>query len=352
MNAAAKTALLVAIPVAAVVGWAAARVASPGDASGAPDDAKTMETLVARVERLERAGEVARPAASKDERAVARRIEAIETKLADASEPTQAAPATKPDAATAASADDKARQEVVVGLATEPASDGHRSAVKRLAERLVASVGPPFAEKDFAWAAGLLDREARRDRVTVQEAEEMAPVLFALPTGHAGRPVLAKAVAAGWGRDQRLASFFDKLPSNSEPAVHQGVLSVLDDEHPSAAFSEYVLRILREERDPAVLSTAMDLDRIEAAATASAAPRIVSTIETRIVEGTLDAKMRSRAGLAIGVAALRIPETGVATLRRLADRETDAKVQERLRQAATTLAEGNATLKSLERIFE
>jgi hypothetical protein len=43
---------------------------------------------------------------------------------------------------------------------------------------------------------------------------------------------------------------------------------------------------------------------------------------------------------------------GVATLRQLADREPDADTASTYRRAATELEAGNATLKSLERLFE
>jgi hypothetical protein len=91
-------------------------------------------------------------------------------------------------------------------------------------------------------------------------------------------------------------------------------------------------------------------ERIEAAATAAFAPRLVRAIETRILDGSLDAETRSRAGMAVAVASLRAPEIGVAVLRRLAEAETDPVIAEHSRSAAAALQEGNATLKSLERL--
>ena len=83
----------------------------------------------------------------------------------------------------------------------------------------------------------------------------------------------------------------------------------------------------------------------------SSAPRDVAARLERL-ERSLDAGMRAHAGLALAVASLRIPETGIAALRRVADRETDPKVAEKDRQAAAALQSGTATLKSLERLFE
>ncbi len=349
-------ALALAAAVAAAVAYVTARAVAPGTGDG---DRGPGEALVARVERLERALEGLGTARGRDELALLGRIEALEARLAGApgvpSGPGAAgAGKTDPDRpeAVAAGADEKLRQEVAVGLTTEPASSDHRAALRRLAEHLVKSAGPPLSEKEFAWAAGLLDREARRGRITPQEAAELAPMLAALPVGHAARPAIAKAVAIGWGRDERLGGFLAQFAANAEPSLHQGILAVLDDEHPGPAFSEYVIRLVREERDPAVLAVALGLDRIEAAATAAVAPRLVQAIEARVLDGTLDAATRARAGLAIAVACLRAPETGVATLRRLADAETDARIAEKYRQAAAALQEGDATLKSLERIFQ
>jgi hypothetical protein len=277
-------------------------------------------------------------------------VEALESKVRSresgwtvSTEGSTLAPPSRP---TAPTLEEAARRQIVVGLTTEPAGAEHRAAVVRVAELLLKSVGPPVAEKEFTWAVGVLDRESHRDRVTPQEAQDLASVLAGLPAGHAARPSLAKAAAIGWSRDEHLGVFLAQFPANAEPSLHQGVLAALDDEHPSPAFSEYVLRVVREERDPSVLATALGLDRIEAAATVVAAPRLAEVIETR------DAKMRAHAGLALAVASLRIPETGIAALRRVADREADSKVAEKDREAAAALQTGSATLKSLERLFE
>ncbi len=356
MSGSPKLALVLAVPVAAAVAFLTARAVSP---TGGGRDDRSGDALAARVEALERAVERIEGAKGRNDGSMARRIEAIEARVAADAPPTTgpaAAAAGTPGGpraeGSAAASDPRVRQEIVVGLTTDPASTDHRTAVRRLADHLVRSAGPPFVEKEFAWTAGLLDREARRDRVTPQEAADLAPLLPALPVGHAARPALAVAVAMGWGRDERLGGFLAQFASGEEPSLHQGILAALDDEHPGTAFSEYVMRLIREERDPAVLAVALGLDRIEAAATAAVAPRLVQTIETRVLDGSLDADTRARAGLAIAIACLRAPETGVTTLRRLAESEADPKVAERYRQAAAALQAGDATLKSLERLFE
>lgn len=337
--------LVLVVPVAAVTAWMVARNAQPGDATADPD-----ADLAARIERLERALGSGTSAAAPDDRTTAHRLDAIEARLAELAS-SSATPAKRPDQPGTAPAAE-GRPAVAAGLATEPASAEHRDAVRRLSAHLVTSAGPPLSESEFAWAAGQLERETRRGRISPQEAEELAAALASLAPGHAARPPLAKAAAVGWGRDARLGPFLDRFAANAEPALHTGVLAVLDDEHPGTAFSEYVLRLAREDRDPAVLAIALDLDHIEAAATAAYAARFVQTIETRVLAGGFDEELRQTAGLAVAVASLRATEAGAASLRRLADRETEPKVAEKLRAAAASVTSGDATLKSLERLFE
>ncbi len=352
MNPSPRLALALAVPVAAAVAFITARASAPVKEGG---DEGPRKSLVTRVERLERALEGLGAPAGRDDGAVLRRIEAIEARSAGGAPSgaeVGAAAGTPGGEGGPAASNERVHQDVVVGLSMEPASTDHRAAVRRLAEHLVKSAGPPVVEREFAWAAGLLDREARRNRVTPQEAAELAPFLPGLPVGHAARPAIAKAVAMGWGRDERLGGFLSQFAANAEPSLHQGILAALDDEHPGTAFSEYIMRMIREERDSGVLAVAMGLDRIEAAATAACAPRLAQTIEARVLDGSLDVDMRALAGLAIAVACLRVPDTGVTTLRRLAEIEADPKVAERYRQAAAKLQSGEATLKALERLFE
>ena len=108
---------------------------------------------------------------------------------------------------------------------------------------------------------------------------------------------------------------------------------------------------MREERDPAVLASALDADRIEAAATVENAASFVQALESRLRDGGHDAKMRLRAGAAIAIAGLRSPETAAESLRRMATTETDAKVAGKFREGADALAGRNATAKSLEKVF-
>lgn len=159
-------------------------------------------------------------------------------------------------------------------------------------------------------------------------------------------------MAVGWGQDERLGGFLTRFHPHVEPSLHQGILAALDDEHASAAFSEYVVRLIGESRDPGVLAVAMGLDRIEAAATAATAPRLVKTLESRMRDGSFAGATRVQAGFAIAVASLRAPTLGITTLRELADIETDADAMSKYLAAAKELQAGSATLKSLERLLE
>ncbi len=344
--------LLLIVPGAALAAFGGARLAAPPPAGDIEAKASAMDLRVARLERgLDRAlVEMARHRAE-----VQGRLDAMEASRGGP-DPARTAPdgnGSAPEAdARPVEEGDPARAEVVLGLAAEPASAAHAAAIRRLAGMAVHGWGPPLAEREFAWSVALIDREARRGRITPEEAADLAREFGALDIGHGARPVLAKAVALGWGHDERLRGFLARLGTNAEPALHLGVLAGLDDEHPGAAFSEYVLRIIRDERDPEVLAVAFGLDRIEAAATAATAPGLVRALETRVLDGSLDAEGRANAGLAIAVASLRAPEVGVVTLRRLAEIETDSAVAERYRAAAAALEAGGATLKSLERLFE
>jgi hypothetical protein len=338
--------LVLAAVIAAGVAFVTSRIASPTH-----EDRFDIAALEARLAKLEKPSEDHAASPARDERGLVHRVEALEARMSPEGA-ASAAPGASPQAAPAASDADAVHREITVGLTTEPTSSEHRAALLRAAEHLVKSYGPPLVEKEFTWAARGVDVEARRGRVTPQEAADLAPKLAALPPGHGARPALAKAVAMGWGNDERLGPFLGQFGANSEPAVHQGILAALDDEHPSPAFSDYVLRIVREERDPAVLAVAIGLDRIEAAATAQVAPQLVQALEARIKDGTLDAATRVKAGFAIAVAGLRATDLAAKTLRDLAATEPDAATADKYRQSATSLAEGKATLKSLERLFE
>jgi len=347
----ALTAALAVVLAAAASVWLAtrgtreARVSHPDDRS--PD-------LARRLDEIERRLGGAHDDASG--RAFARRLQALEERLARvesllrAAPPdsaTDAAPAAAPDEATS-----RLRERISLGLATSPRSGEHAAAVDALAAHLVAAAGPPGDETELAWATRALLREAVRDRIGADDAERLEPVLLALPVGNPARTPLAQAVAIGWSADPRMGALLARFPTNTEPELHQGMLAILDDEHPSDAFGEYVIRLIREEREPAVLGIALGLDRIEAAATSAVAPRIVQVIEERVAGGDLDVEMRRRAALGLAVAGLRARETGTAALRRLADREPDGELADRLRAAADHLASGDATLKSLERLLD
>lgn len=377
MAASQKIALAVVVPAAAGVAWITARAA----ATEPPvDRTEEVGALVARVERLERSAEAPRARPSED-RALTRRIDELEARLAAlpqreaVSDParTAAVPAPAPDLVRGGpragtevdGARDQAERDrtsevaklvsdygaLTDGLKADPGSAEHRAAMRRLAEQLVKCGEPPVAQGDLDRIAAMLDGEARRARVSATEADDAATILHGLAPGHAARPGLASAVAGGWAKDDRLPGFLAGFAANAEPKVHHSMLVILD-RTPSAAFSDYVVRLVRDERDPGVLASALDADRIEAAATQDAAPRVAQAVEARLADGTLEPKLRSRAGCALAIASLRSPETGAAALRRIADGETDAKLAERFRAAAAALLDRSANAKSLEKAFK
>jgi hypothetical protein len=343
--------LALTLPVAAITSYLTARTTSR-DVDAARD-----ASIVARVERLEQiAAESTATGPRNDERSLVRRVEALEARLRAARpssiSPTEDAPPVTASETAPAAPDAGLHAQLTVALSAEPVSSDHGAAIRRLAAHLVQSAGPPLSETEFAWAAAALRRQAHRDRITPGEAAELAKLVAELPVDHAARATLATAVAMGWGQDERLGGLLSLFEPSAEASLHQGILAALDDEHPSAAFSEYIVRLVGEARDPGVLAVALGLDRIEAAATAAVAPRLVKMIEGRLLDGSLDVESRAQAGFAIAVASLRAPGMGVATLRQLADREPDADTASTYRRAATELEAGNATLKSLERLFE
>jgi hypothetical protein len=157
-------------------------------------------------------------------------------------------------------------------------------------------------------------------------------------------------VAGGWAKDERLGGLLARFASNMEMSVHLRLLAALD-HFPSPALGDYVLRLVREEWTPAVMSSALDVDRVEAATTAETAVRFMQAIEARLTDGSIYGKMRARAGAAIAVAGTRAPDAGAELLGRLAVRESDAKFAQSLRDAGDALTRRTTSKRELEKMF-
>jgi RNA polymerase sigma-70 factor (ECF subfamily) len=364
MTAAQKLAFALVVPVAVGAAWVTTRAAAPS-----PDDARAADVarLEERLDRIEKSVAAAKPARAVDDRGLARRVEALETRLDEAARaPATAAVATKTPAASAAPAtsneDPGARaakgetkrdhDDIADALKkTKPGSPEHLAALRLLADWLVKSAGPPAVDKEVAWAQDLFDAEARAERVAPTEAAELVRILDGLPPGNAARAGIAAGVAGGWAVDPRLADFLARFPTNSEPQVHWEMLVLLD-HHPSAAFGDYVMRLVREERNAGVLESAFRRDRVVAVATtAESALRFAQAVDARMQDGSLDAKLRPRAACAVAVAGLRAPEPCAELLGRIAARESDARLAQSCRDAASALTDKSATVKTLETMF-
>jgi hypothetical protein len=323
--------------------------------------------LSSRLESVEKDLAAQRSSRQPEDRTLQRRVEALEEQLASATAALDAArraTTVSPAAASSAPASGKAADAKPADAATKseaaaiadalksskPGSPEHLDALRKLADWLVRFAGPPPVEAEIAWAEGLVNGEGRRGRITVAEAAELMPQLDSAAPGSAARPGLAIAVGAGFAKDARLASLLDRFTANTEPAVHDRLLSLLD-HTPSAAFSGYVLRMIREEKDRAVLSNVLDVDRIQAATTNDNALRFAEALEARLGDRALADRNRSRAMRAIGIAGLRTPQACAEILERVAERETDAALAEKCRSAAASLTAGNSSVNSLENTF-
>jgi len=362
MTAAQKVAFALVVPAAVGAAWITTRAAAPEPSD---DRAADVARLEERLDRIEKSAAAAKPSRSGDDRGLARRLDAVEARLDEqARAPATTPVATKAGAAPAPSlsppknefevkaAKDtkKDHDDIVAALKSKPGSPEHLAALRLLADWLVKSAGPPAVDKEVWWAQGLFDSEARAGRVTPAEAGELVRTLDGIAPGNAARPGIAGAIAGGWAADPRLADFLARFATNSEPQVH-GEFLVLLDHHPSAAFSDYVMRLVREERDPGVLASAFRNDRVVAATTAESALRFAQAVDARMLDGSLDARMRSHAACAVAVAGLRAPDSCAELLGRIAGRESDARLAQSCRDAASALTDKSATAKTLDSLF-
>jgi RNA polymerase sigma factor (sigma-70 family) len=366
MTTAQKVAFALVVPAAVGAAWVTARVSASPAAPEAPDAA--LAEISARLDRVEKAVAALPSARGGNDRALAHRIEALEARLEEQSRGPAAAAGEKAaprppssDTSVAGTANrgksepgpsaKSDRDDLLVGLKAKPGSPEHLAALKRLAEWLIEHAGPPPVDIEIAWAQGLFDAQARAERITPAEALELSRILDRTSPGNAARPGIAIGIAAGWAKDTQLANFLARFAANSEPLVHRALLTVLD-HHPSATFGDYVMRLVREERDATVLLSAMDVDRVQAASTADNAVRLAQAVDARMLDGSLDASARRRAACAVAVCGLRSPEACVELLGRIGARDADPGVQEGCRYAATALSDRTATAKSLEKMFK
>lgn len=366
MTTAQKVAFALVVPAAIGAAWVTTRVSAPPPADAAP--AVDFASIEARLDRVEKAVASLPSARAGNDRGLVRRIEAIEERIdantsaspanarsADAGSPSRESAASviartlpapaKPDAAAKA-----VREEILKGLKSKPGSPEHLAALKRLGEWLIENAGPPPVDAEIQWGQGLFDSEARGDRVTPAEAADLVRLLDRTAPGDASRPGIAAGIAGGWAKDPQLANFLARFATNSEPLVH-GQLLVLLDHHPSAAFTDYVTRLVREERDGPVLSSALQPDRVQAVTTADTAVLFAQVVDARIGDGSLNAKGRARAACAVAVCGLRAPDACVEMLGRIGSRDADAHVQDACRVAAASLTDRSASAKSLEKLF-
>ena len=366
------------VPLAAGVAWVTTWAAAP-DPGVSREQVSEILARLDRIERAQRTGGVA------DARGLARRLDAIEAALRDRSTGTTEsaggrAPASDAGAGSAEAAAGAASQRDGAANAPDPGdrdaagrpeqtaaahedlltllkartgSSEHRDAVRRLAEYLVRSAGPAGDPKDVEWASEVMEMEARRDRVSPEDASDLAGMLSTLAVDHEARPALAAAAARGWSQDARVETFLAQFPANSEPKVHLRLLRSLDEaKRPARGYADYVVRFAREEQDESVLRSVVDEDRIYAASVQGAAQRLIDTIETRVLQDTWERKMRWTAAGALAVAGLHAREGGAAALERLATRETESAAAETIRTAARTLREGRGSEKEFERMFD
>jgi RNA polymerase sigma factor (sigma-70 family) len=366
MTTAQKVAFALVLPVAIGAAWVTARTSAAPTADTSPDEA--LAAIQARLDRMEKAvASIPQPRGGSD-RALAHRVEALEARLegkdaAPAAAAKEAAPSqptdpTKSVSAKAArkspedSAEAKADRDAIAdGLKPKPGSAEHLAALRQLAEWLIANAGPPAVEAEIAWAQSLLDKEARAGRITAAEAGELNGFLDRVAPGSAARPGIAIAVAGGWAKDGQLGNFLARFSANSEPKVHTALLALLD-HHPSAPFSDYVLRLVRDERDATVLASVLDADRIQAATNADNAVTFAQAADARLLDGSLDAKARRSAACAVAVCGLRAPDAVIELLGRIGARDSDPRVQDGCRVAAAALGDRTATVKSLEKLFK
>jgi hypothetical protein len=368
MTAAQKLAFALVVPAAVGAAWITSRAAAPEPSE---DRGAEIARLQERLDRIEKSVAASPRPAPSDDRALGRRLEAIEARIEDVAknaaastapaggaapkgESTAAAMAAKA-ATDAGKKKDDAKAELaglLAALKAIPGSPEHLAALKELAEWIVRRAGPPADEEAVAMAEGILEAEARNGRITPTEAAELLPSLERLPQDNAARPGLACVVAGGWAKDERLGGLLDRFAANTEMRVHRRHLSLLD-HFPSAAFGDYVIRLVRDERDASILQSALDVDRVDAGANAENAVRFMQAVEGRIADGSLDAKMRRRAGAAITMAGMRSQDAGAELLRRLAERESDQAVAAAYRDGAESLGKRTPlSPKAVEKIFD
>lgn len=235
--------------------------------------------------------------------------------------------------------------KILEGLAAEPGTPPHLQALTELVAVLEAAADAEDHAR-VRWADGLLENEARRERVTVGEAAALEAEFRRLPEGHPARPAASAVVGAGFARDSRLAQFLAGIRPTAEPDVHSRLARILD-HHPSRAFADYGVRILREAEDRRVLGAFLDEDRIAAFAAGGRAAELGRVLADRI-RASRDEKHKEDYYVALALAAHANPDAALPELRNAAAAETD----ERLAKSATAIAERIARREATPREIE
>ena len=168
MTVAQKLAFALVVPAAVGAAFFTARAAVPPR-----DEAQeaALAQLAARIDRIEKAAESPRPAVARnDDRALLRRLEAVEVRLAEPASPppvpaekSAAAPRSAVPEQSSREADvavpdagQKVHDEMAAALAAAPGTAEHLAALRRLAEWLVKSSGPPAIDAEVDWAEAVL----------------------------------------------------------------------------------------------------------------------------------------------------------------------------------------------------
>lgn len=364
------TKLTAAVSLAAVLGLGLAWMNARDEAGRLSGEREELRDRVARLEgslsdaeserdRLRRAEAVARQhvdsleAERIDVQEELARLRAARTDTAPgaraADDPPQADPAESRSVQEPSFVTPGQKKKILAALRAEPDSELHAWAIAQLLDILLGD----SATQEWKWAAGILEDESREGNVGPEEAAGIESAYLALPEGSAAAPLLAAATAVGWTRDPRLDGFLSGIPARERKSVHLLLLRTLD-RHPTAAFTNYLVRLVREEEDPEVLKSAFDEDRAAAAATtADRARDVVAAFTSRLRDPRLPDRHRRKGYYSLSIAGLLCPAYAATALRDLAAAlPADDAWREPLTRAAALFESGETSARDLERLFD
>lgn len=255
------------------------------------------------------------------------------------------------DPADATAADLAWQESVTRALAEKPDSERHMWALRELVTGSL-DTSPSNATR-CDWAVSMLERVARKGGVGPREAERLERDYRAAPVGAPAAPYLAAAAAVGWVRDSRQGRFLESIPSGERPDVHAVLLRTLD-HFPSEGFTDYYLRLVRDETEDGLLRSVFDEDRAAAAAALPSRSRdVVLALSVRLAGSGLSDGLRRKGLFALGVASLKEPAEGAAELRRLAaSMDADSSAHKNLLEAADLIEAGTASERDLKRLLD